>query len=305
MKKIFLAVLAIVGVCNTTSAQSQYAPQKNDISAEIMFNPFKGNDAVFELNDKIQFKARWMFTDKDALRLKLGFGLNNTSETKEKTEGARYSDDNNSNKFISSSTETKKKNTSFSINVGYERHFPIMDRIDLYAGGEFGIKFDSWSGEETKNSYTENYDVNDNGKITSTEIKNSVTKYEKAAGFDDNGDLKPFSAHYFTVAAFTGFDFYVYKGLYLGAELGIKFANGKGPKKAYYTENSTTVETAENKVTTTIRDYSSETGIDTNTTIEGGKTETSTTYGGTKLKEGSSTTLKFYVEPSVRLGIKF
>lgn len=307
MKKIFLAVLAIVGVCNTTSAQ--YTPQKNDISVEIGFNPFKGGDGVFKLDDDFQFKARWMFTDKDALRFKLGFGIDNDSWTNEYTVGAKYSDDNTSSQFISGTTETKNKRTALSFNVGYERHFPVSQRIDLYAGGEFGLGFVSCSGEQTTNAYEEYYDLNNNGKLLSYDNINNVTKFEKQTSYDTTNPAaeRDFSVTRFTVAALAGFDFYVYKGLYLGAELGIRFANGKTPNKAYYTQNDVASETtADNNATkTTIRDYSSESGISTTTTIEGGTTNTTTAYSGTSLNEGSTTSLKFYVEPNVRLGIKF
>jgi hypothetical protein len=307
MKKIFLAVLAIVGVCNTTSAQ--YTPQKNDISVEVGFNPFKGGDGVFKLDEDFQFKARWMFTDKDALRFKLGLGIDNDSWTTEYTDGARYADDNTKDHFLSGSTETKNKRTALSFNVGYERHFPVSERIDLYAGGEFGFGFVSCSGEQTTNSYAEYYDLNDNGKLLGYGTINNVTKFEKQTAYNttDPTANRDFSVTRFTVAALAGFDFYVYKGLYLGAELGIRFANGKTPKKAYYTENNVTNSTtvANNTTKTTIRDYSSESGISTTTTIEGGVTNTTTAYSGTSLNEGSTTTLKFYVDPCVRLGIKF
>jgi hypothetical protein len=311
MKKIFLAVLAIVGVCNTTSAQ--YTPQKNDISAEILFNPFKsGNSPIFSLNDDYAFKVRWMFTDKDALRFKLGLGIDNNKSTLEETNGAKYADDNTSNYFESKSTETKNKTTSFSINVGYERHFPVSQRIDLYAGGEFGFKFRSCSGEATENVYREDYNANATGDGVQTRYS-AVSKsinFEKQHYYDINAPYSylgddEYSSHMFTVAALGGFDFYVYKGLYVGAELGIRFANGKTPKKAYYTLNSVETQTVGNDIATRITDYSSETGIQTVTEIGGNETKTTTTYGGTKLNEGSTTTLKFYVEPNVRLGIKF
>ena len=186
MKKIFLAVLAIVGVCNTTSAQ--YAPQKNDISAEVYFNPFKsGNSPIFSLNDDYAFKVRWMLTNKDALRFKVGLCIDNEKRTDEYEGDKDYANLAGCN-YRRGTTETKNKYTSLSINVGYERHFPVSQRIDLYAGGEVGYRIESCSGEWTDTYREEIYDAN--GDLSQYYEVSDFREYKKRArktySFDTN-----------------------------------------------------------------------------------------------------------------------
>lgn len=298
MKKIFLAVLAIVGVCNTTSAQ--YTPQKNDIAVEVGFTPFKSNGDVFKLNEEAQFKVRWMVSDKDALRFKLGVGIDNNTNTTDYTKGEKVIINPTApSTYTYGTQETKNKKTAFSINVGYERHFNLSDRIDLYAGGEVGFTTVSRSATENNNYVTEGYDAN--GTLVSTAAW-SVNKEYKSMDADKNN-----SRNEFTVAALTGIDFYVYKGLYLGAELGIKFATGKSANKGYYTRSTSmtgydyTAKTAQSS----IENYSSETGLTTGTYTNGATTTTVNGYGPKELYETSNTNLKFYVEPAIRLGLMF
>lgn len=313
MKKIFLAVLAIVGVCNTTSAQ--YTPQKNDISVEVGFNPFKGGNGVFtldkELGDQYQFKVRWMFTDKDALRFKLGLGIDNRTTKDETTDGIKYNIGDtyptgvtnfpNDPHFTTSSLEQTDNYTSISFSVGYERHFPVSQRIDLYAGGEVGYRIESCSGKITENYRNEWYNGADN-KLESY-IDGSSTKE-----YTNKTPSGSYAKNSLTVAAFSGFDFYVYKGLYVGAELGIKFANGKDSKQAYYTESisESGMASISNKTGYSyISNYSSETGLMTGKEVMGDTTTDINEIYGKYLSESSATRLKFYVEPNFRLGIKF
>ncbi|MDE6742023.1 MAG: outer membrane beta-barrel protein [Muribaculaceae bacterium] len=88
---------------------------------------------------------------------------------------------------------TKTTNSNFSINLGYEKHFFNYKRIDLYAGAGLGFKMNRI--KETQNL------GNDRQTVTS----NAGDSYNE-----------------FVAKAFTGIDFYVYKGLYVGAEIGIK-----------------------------------------------------------------------------------
>lgn len=297
MKKIFLAVLAIVGVCNTTSAQ--YTPQKNDISVEIGFTPFASHGDVFKLNDEAQFKVRWMVSDKDALRFKLGVGIDNKTNTKDYSEGRKNEEALANNHYKYGTLETKNKKTAFSINVGYERHFNISDRIDLYAGGEFGFTTISRSGTTNEN-YTEEY-FDNNGDMATTAAYSINTEYTSMDADKNN------SINQFTVAALTGIDFYVYKGLYLGAELGIKFATGKSANKGYYTQstNMTGYNFASKEPVSLATNYSSETGLVTGKSTQGGNTTNINEYGAKELYETSNTNLKFYVEPAIRLGLMF
>ena len=77
------------------------------------------------------FKVRYFLTDKDALRLKLGVKIDNSSTTT--TDGETPVDLKDA-KVWNSVTEINKKNTEFSFMLGYERHLAVSGRFDVYVG---------------------------------------------------------------------------------------------------------------------------------------------------------------------------
>lgn len=87
---------------------------------------------------------------------------------------------------------TSKTNGSFKFDIGYERHFDLAKRLDAYVGGELGV-------------------VRDFAKSKTFLDDDNWTKVKNADG----------AAVGFHVAAVTGLDFYVYKSLYIGAELSL------------------------------------------------------------------------------------
>lgn len=87
---------------------------------------------------------------------------------------------------------TSKTTGSFKFDVGYERHFDLGERFDAYVGGEVGVVRGF--------AKTKDFDDDDNW-----------TKTKNADGANVG----------FHVAALTGVDFYVYKSLYIGAELSL------------------------------------------------------------------------------------
>lgn len=97
------------------------------------------------------------------------------------------------NKISDESDEyTSKTNGSFKFDIGYERHFDLAKRLDAYVGGELGV-------------------VRDFAKSKTFLDDDNWTKVKNADG----------AAVGFHVAAVTGLDFYVYKSLYIGAELSL------------------------------------------------------------------------------------
>ena len=88
----------------------------------------------------------------------------------------------------------KKYNGEFQINLGYQRHFYNYKRMDLYCGGKIGYvhQFAGLKNQEDVNNYVWNNEGVGNG---------------------------------FNIYVTTGFDFYVYKGLYLGAEINLGFTD--------------------------------------------------------------------------------
>lgn len=87
---------------------------------------------------------------------------------------------------------TSSTSGSFKFDIGYERHFDLAKRLDAYVGGEVGV-------------------VRDFAKSKDFTDDDNWTKKKNADG----------AAVGFHVAAVTGLDFYVYKSLYIGAELNL------------------------------------------------------------------------------------
>lgn len=143
----------------------------------------------------------------------------------------------------SGSSDTYKSSTSgsFKFDIGYERHFDLAKRLDAYVGGELGV-------------------VRDFAKTKDYTDSNNWTKVKNADG----------AAVGFHIAAVTGLDFYVYKSLYIGAELSLG------------------VESKVNKRSETV-------------TCQNGKEET---YKGSNNKN-RTTTAGIEVQPQLRLGWNF
>lgn len=211
MKKFLLAA-AIVSVAFVGANAEDYAPAKGDFGVEVGFNPFDGQN--FNLND-YQIKGRWFMTGKDALVFQIGIDGVNNKNVKTKIDG--------DNTIIDKDAYTSWYKGAFNIDLGYERHFYNYKRVDLYAGGRIGFGT-TFAGEKA------NQDAN-----------NSVQyiNYTTTGNTQASNDLR--------LAVFTGLDFYVYKGLYVGAELGLNMVDhlyvgtkrkvsNEGKTKEYKTE---------------------------------------------------------------------
>lgn len=196
MKKVIIAAIALVAAATPAMAQESYAPEAGDFSIELQFNPFSDNFNTFKLE---RLQGTYMLSEKDGLRFGFGLGVHSNKNTA----------DEESDNFTSS------KYGDFSINLGYERHFYNYGRVDLYAGAEVIYKH-RWAG-----SKEEVYDA-DNNWVSTSETINYINGGNKA-GND------------FGFNVFTGINFSVYKGLYVGAELGLglEFDNDCWGKNKY------------------------------------------------------------------------
>lgn len=305
----FAAVAALVMV--TSSANAQYAPEAGDISTEVQFNPFTTNFNTFRLQDGIQFKARYFFTNQDALRVKLGLGINNTNDVTKTTLNNNFDTNKPAYTLNNQEVETNDNHTQFQFALGYERHFIKEGRLDVYAGGELGYQLNSYSGDVTT---TINNDrvmgtTGNTTRVQTTSTRKDEYKKQSTTGTVNNNNL--------FVGVFTGVDFYIYKGLYVGTELGIRFANGKN-------RVNPSVETSFNELVTTTNTTGTTSTVNTQKTnwtessesgIRKGNTVTvaGTTTTDTKIevaspatdREVKTTSLNFYIEPALRLGWKF
>lgn len=248
---LFLTV-ALLGVA--CSSFAQYKPEAKSISTEVQFNPFDQNGRTFRLDG---LKVRYFITEKDAVRVKVGLNLDRDKFSS----SSDYSDPSSSSVF---DTISKSTVGDFNLNIGYERHFDVAKRLSLYVGGSLGFNRHFASSKSTS---THNY----NGDIYSMEYKsrNGIPAIDGDGLFFRNKGSWRFDA-----AVFTGLDFYVYKGLYLGTELGLGLQTSK-QGKAKMTKSDTS------------------NGITTTTDIP----DTSSCL--------SDTSFGFYIEPTLRLGWTF
>jgi hypothetical protein len=113
-----------------------------------------------------------------------------------------------------------------------------------------------------------------------------------------NGDN---NEHTIFANVFTGVDCYIYKGLYIGTELGISFKHGKSENGSYTRISNRTV-TDDGTITVNKREeFNSATGItDTRDLLD--FTNNKKSHTPAINKSSSSNHLKIYVEPAIRLG---
>ncbi|MCM1337516.1 MAG: outer membrane beta-barrel protein [Candidatus Amulumruptor caecigallinarius] len=196
MKKVILAA-AIMAAAMPAMAQEDFAPEAGDISLELQFNPFSDNFETFKME---RLQGTYMFSEKDGLRFGLGLDLHNNKVTPSE---------------LNEDANTKNSYGSFSINLGYERHFYNYKRIDLYAGVE-AVYTHRWAKQtinsEVGSGVTDPYTGNEIMIISTDEKFNYATDKDGKA-FRGGND--------FRFNLFTGINFSVYKGLYVGAELGL------------------------------------------------------------------------------------
>ena len=292
MKKLLVLLAVCAGV---TTATAQELPKKGSIVTEIGFTPFKSSGETFKLNDAM-LKFRYFVTDKDVVRLKLGVGIdNNTTDNATFTHPQDLSGYNV--QVVDNSTKTTNKKSDIQIMLGYERHFAPTGRFDVYAGAEIGFEWNNRSGSVEENGLTTGYS---NSKLDYTVQSARNTDY---TDMTPDGEL---SSHAFKGGVFAGLDFYIYKGLYIGTELGISFTSGKSPN-GYYSYNYSSVETNSSGVVTYERNvsYSGDTGLTTTNTTINNNTTTTISAQQASTTQRSATKLKLYVEPAIRLGWKF
>lgn len=193
MKKFLLiAAIAVLGAAN---ANAQYKPEKMTVTAELNYTPTSliytpaatgANLIVSEGLSLPEYgaKFRLFLNENMAIRLKLGFNTNSTNNI------LYYNDSDNKEQ-----EEYDKSNvTTFSLMPGFEYHFSKFERVSPYVGAEIGFLTGATKTSDGENTQNDDY------------IKTTA----------------PFSG--FALNAFTGFDVYVCKGLYLGAELGLGYS---------------------------------------------------------------------------------
>lgn len=315
--------LAMIAACSlvSTNALAQYTPEKGTVSTEVQFNPFGQNRNHFSLDG---LKFRYFMTDKDALRINLNLDVNNNTTTDKDVQNNKFDAITNWNTY-SSELETKTTETTFRLAVGYERHLLQDGRIDLYAGGELGYEGIFRSGQQTFTSSVDQF-VGGTPVITGSSTVSHKVTYENMMPTTTTlpttttgGTTAPTVAgrmneSNFFASVFTGIDFYLYKGIYVGTEFGIRFSTGTSPVNGTWKqEYSMTLKTTTGSTVNTQKtdwSYNSETGVRTGVTTNStsGATPTETKINDAytvRDHEANSTRLRVYIEPCLRLGWKF
>lgn len=340
MKKYLLMAVAFV------AAISANAQTEGKNSVEIGFNPFTQTKNTFSI-DELKYRHYW---GANALRVRVGFGVEATKNvTTTTTDNAllndpdlnpsititevtgnstSYNEDKaphgyKANPNFNQTVVTEKnsgKDLNFMFAVGYEREFKVAERVNLFAGAEFFYAHVSNINNWNKTTETTVDYLYDNDGYRNVTTSNSLLEEsKKTKGLN--------AANTLGVNLVGGIDFHVYKGLYLGAELGLGLGHTITGKPATVTEDATFALTSntEVKVGTTVtktnvaHNYTKnvENGVTTYsekkvTTVTGAAnqvttyTKESTTTNPTEIeKKNHRTNFRLYAEPALRIGYRF
>ena len=230
MKKLVLALTAVVGLSTVTLAQNKvYKPVEGMSSLEVTFDPssiFNANSSqptfslpsIGGLNNGIKYR-NWMSANV-ATRGTFLLGFRNISSP--------------TVLFDSKGDKVDAQNKYFEwaiqLRPGIERHFNGTNRLSPYVGSELIFGYGS-------NKYTQQ-DLDTTDAIVESTIKNGDK--------DFNGT--PVSWTYvngFSIGAglVAGFDFYIAESLYLGLEMNYAFVYNKRAKVVTEIPGSDAVET--------------------------------------------------------------
>jgi len=268
-----------------------YKFYKGSVATELNFSFFNINineDGVstgpFTMPE---LRLRFGLSNKWALRVNLGldFGHNKIQKNLDNIDGGSWW------KTVVTGERLEKNNyTQFSIAPGIEYHFGKWDRMSVYVGCEipFGVYMTKSTIDE--NSTTEIWERDYYYEQLMLVRTIRSTSYLEAKNSSSAYICDPWGCYYtyrqtgkmfFGINAFAGFDFYVYKGLYLGAELSLGYSHSMALKGSV-------------KGTTTV------------TTVSGNSTSTTITDIDEKIEDKiTGGRLGFKCNPMIRLGWRF
>ena len=239
-----------------------YKFYKGSVATELNFSFFNINltdDGISTGSFSMpELRLRFGLSDKWALRVNLGvdFGHNKIQKDLEDTYESSYL-----KREVTGERTEKSNYTTFSIAPGFEYHFGKWERMSVYVGCEipFGIYMTRSTFDEnitTKRWERINYYEDELIFMGTVESTSSL----EAKNVSDTYVCDPWGCYYeygqsgkmfFGINAFAGFDFYVYKGLYVGAELGLGYRHAMALKGSVKGEIETIVTSATGSSTTT------------------------------------------------------
>ena len=293
MKKIFITLtVALVGLNATAQQNDEYQLPDGLLATEIQFNPFSNDFKTFKM---AQLKARLFLDARNVIRFGVGLGIDNDKSDKNDVEDSRPVDQDN---YTIKRTEetTKNKRSEFKISLGYENHFANTGRLDFYAGAEAGYEGKYYSGTVNHNETFNSVSNVTGERVESSSVTTKVTEYEKMLP-----DASKYNEHNFFGNIFTGVDFYIYKGLYIGTELGLSFKTGKEVNGTWTEKTAKKTITGAATTVDWVETFSTKTGVRTHVDNLDNNNNTTTAQLVTD-RSATNTKLKVYVEPAIRLG---
>lgn len=184
MKKLFTLALLVIAL--TVGAQEPgFVPTAGSYSVEVQLNPFNKNGISLVGN---AIKGRYFLTDKHAVTLSLGLDCDGDITYH------RYADN-----TLAEDAFLRWYTGEFNFDLGYQYHLSHYKRFDPFVGASIGLSrnFAGGRDQSSEDHYISWDNITPDGEyIASTDLR---------------------------AAAFAGFDFYVYKGLFVGTEVGLGF----------------------------------------------------------------------------------
>lgn len=286
---LLLAMTSLTATAQEEGQQNDYLPD-GMFTLEWRFNPF---DYESKPTNMSQLNGRLFLDEKNAVRVSVGFGYNTDKDEEKKDLDTRLTDGNNYD-VENTTTAIKNNETSLKLAIGYEYHFASTGRLDFYGGLEGGYIGRFYSA--TKESSTTKTNV---ATVSGTSTKTQSQQQQSYEYDKSNADRTKFNENGFFATLFTGIDFYVYKKLYIGAELGLTFNSGKKANGTYTMTESMLSYVGANETANWNKSFSSENGA-TVYVDNMNKKNNKTTYD--YAVDNSGTYSKLYIEPAIRIG---
>ena len=218
MKKALLT-LALAALSCTFVANAQEQAKKTDgigLAFEIQTVPNLTGANWFQMD---AIRARYTLGNGDNVRLNLGFDRNfdngkGISAVPVREDYATDDAFNTAMEYYEHNLNDFDKNTwgHFTVGLGYEHFFVKDGLLRPYAGCEFNLRWNFAKGH----SFNE-YDV-----VSGTDVTWYTTDIVTRGRAFDPTTATPYNKSFvWGLGVFTGVDFYLYKGLYIGAELNL------------------------------------------------------------------------------------
>lgn len=219
MKKIVFVFAFILGA--GAVAQAQYRPEGGEKNIEVNFAPLGGSPVSIT-----GIKLRSFSSQTSALRLGVFVGWSNSNEVTQEEEEVVVGE-NDQGELLDIELRDRVSTMSIALQPGIEKHFAGTERLSPYVGAFVNIGYSS-----KKETWEKQYAPVGN-------VADLPAGDESSIPFVMGQDITRTGTLNLGLNGVAGFDYYVAKHLYLGAEVGFGFAMNKDLKSK--TENTANV----------------------------------------------------------------